>query len=207
MTDFNLAASSWDEHPERRNRSEEIAAAVLERVRPSAETTLLEFGCGTGVIALALQPLVRTVLAADTAQGMLDAVKRKADAGSLRNVRTHLLTGLPGEALPACDLIVSSMTLHHIEDPAELFVRFFAALNCGGTVALADLEEEGGLFHPDPTGVFHNGFAHAQLEEWLCSAGFTQIEFCKASRMRKLAADGVEREFSIFLVVAQKPAA
>ena len=204
MTDFNQVAASWDENPERRKRSEEVAQAILAHTSITKSTVLLEFGCGSGVISLYLCPHLHAVIAADTAEEMLSVVHKKAAESLHINIETLHLKGVPGEYLPPCDLIASSMTLHHIEDLPELFGRFHQALPPGGMVALADLDAEGGLFHPDPAGVFHNGFEHAELEGWLRAAGFSKIRFHQASQMRKLAADGVERAFSIFLVVAEK---
>jgi tRNA (cmo5U34)-methyltransferase len=206
MVDFNQSAAHWDEHPERRKRSEEVAAAILAHANFPANADLLEFGCGTGVIALVLRPHMRSVVAADTASEMLKVVERKIAAGKITGVQTHRLKGIPGEALPACDAIVSSMTLHHIEDVPELFLRFHAALRPGGVVALADLDPESGLFHPDPEGVFHNGFEHAELLRWLETAGFGEVAFHPAARMRKQGADGRERDFPVFLVTARKAA-
>lgn len=204
MIDFNQAAANWDGHAERRKRTEEVAAAMLAEAGLGPKAEVLEFGCGTGVLTFLLRPHVRAVTAADTAQGMLDVVEEKIRAGHVAGVRTLLLRGAAGEVLPACDAIVSSMALHHVADVPELFGRFYAALRPGGVVALADLEPEGGLFHPDPAGVFHNGFAHTELQAWLEEAGFGAVRFHAATRMRKMAADGVEREFALFLAVARR---
>lgn len=204
MIDFNQAAANWDGQADRRRHSEEVATAILAQAGLSTEAEVLEFGCGTGVMTFLLRPHVRTVTATDTAQGMLKVVGEKIRTSGVRGVRTHLLQGVAGEELPACDAIVSNMALHHIADLPELFGRFYASLRPGGTVALADLEPDGGLFHPDPAGVFHNGFEHATLQKWLEDAGFSAVRFYETPRMRKKAADGVEREFAFFLAVAQK---
>lgn len=206
MTNFNQAASGWDEHIERRKRSEEIADAILAHASLTAEMDLIEFGAGTGVLGLALRPHVRSVTAADAAQGMLVVVEGKIKEDKLCNMRTLLLKGNAEDAFPACDAIVSSMTLHHVEDIPNLLGRFFTAMRLGGVLALADLDPEGGLFHPDPEGVFHQGLEHTELQRWIEGAGFEQVVFYPATSMRKIALDGVEREFSIFLVVAHKPA-
>jgi cyclopropane fatty-acyl-phospholipid synthase-like methyltransferase len=204
MTDFNQAASGWDEHIDRRKRSEEIADAILAHASLTAEMDLVEFGAGTGVLGLALRPHVGSVTAADAAQGMLDVVEGKIKENNLGNMHTLLIRGDAGDAFPACDAIVSSMTLHHIEDLPSLLGRFFSALRQDGVLALADLDPDGGLFHPDHEGVFHQGFEHSGLKKWIEGAGFEQVVFYPATSMRKIALDGVEREFSIFLVVARK---
>ena len=205
MTSFDAAAATWDENPERRQRSLEIANSILGYAQLTSQAEVLELGCGSGVIALALCTHVRNIIAADMSSAMLQVVQSKMQREEIPNLTTHLLQGTPGEPLPACDAVVSSMMLHHIDDVPELLQRIFTALRPGGKLALADLDCENGLFHPDPEGVFHNGFEHQELTHWLECAGFVQVSFFEASRMKKIAADGIERIFSIFLVVAHKP--
>ncbi|NIV32583.1 MAG: methyltransferase domain-containing protein, partial [Anaerolineae bacterium] len=63
------------------------------------------------------------------------------------------------------DLIVSAMALHHVEDTERLLQRFHQHLSPGGGIALADLDQEDGSFHPpEVEGVFHDGFDRTALE-------------------------------------------
>ncbi|MDY8134276.1 class I SAM-dependent methyltransferase [Aquimarina sp. 2201CG5-10] len=63
------------------------------------------------------------------------------------------------------DSIISSMTLHHINNVDELFKTFYTLLNDKGTIAIADLDTEDGSFHTTDTGVFHHGFDRKEFKK------------------------------------------
>jgi SAM-dependent methyltransferase len=156
---FDEAATTWDELPRRRELAAAVAAEIERRVPLSGEVDVLDFGCGTGLVTLALQPFVGRVTGADTSAGMLGELQRKVRDRRLANVETLLLD--PAAPLPSdrlYDLVVSSMALHHVEDVGALFRRLHGLLRDGGRVALADLDREDGTFHEDARGVFHLGF-------------------------------------------------
>jgi cyclopropane fatty-acyl-phospholipid synthase-like methyltransferase len=52
------------------------------------------------------------------------------------------------------DGLVSSMTLHHVEDLKAFFDVIYTNINDNGFIAIADLETEDGTFHSDNAGVF-----------------------------------------------------
>ena len=56
------------------------------------------------------------------------------------------------------DLVVSSMTFHHIRDTGMLLDRMAEILKPAGRIAIADLDSDEGKFHDTNDGVFHNGF-------------------------------------------------
>ena len=56
------------------------------------------------------------------------------------------------------DCIVSSMTMHHIENMEEIFKTLYSLLDKNGTIAIADIDTEDGSFHTKDTGFFHLGF-------------------------------------------------
>ncbi len=181
-----------------------IAEAMSRSLRLGLDRDLLDFGTGTGLIALRLQPHVRKVFAFDTSAGMLRALGDKLTQRNITNV--ELVQGMPGETmpkLPEVDVIVSSMALHHVRDTLGLARAFKTALRRGGQLAIADLDPEGGLFHPDHTDVMHHGFDRQELAATLVAAGFSEIVFGDAYVMEKPIADGTLRPFTIFLVTAQ----
>ena len=73
----------------------------------------------------------------------------------------------------------------------------------GGQLAIADLDLDGGLFHPDHADVLHDGFDRGELGAILTTAGFAAVEFRDATVIEKTGADGIVRPFSIFLVTAR----
>ncbi len=198
---FDREAATWDETPRRAQMAADVAAEITRRVRLTRHLDVLDFGCGTGLLTLALQPLVRSVTGADTSAGMLGVLRAKVRDRGLENVATVLLEGDGPPALPPAraDLVVSSMVLHHVADLPALFRAFHAHLRPGGRVALADLDREDGTFHDDPQGVIHLGFDRTELMALLADAGFTALAATPAAVVRKN-----EREYPIFLVTGAR---
>ena len=203
--DFNAAAASWDEKPERVKLAGEVAAAIIHQVAPSKAMKAADFGCGTGLVSLKLQPLVASITGIDSSPGMLDILKAKITQGKLTNIDTRLIDVEKGETLTGeYDLITSSMTLHHMRRPEALLRQLAAALVLGGILAIADLEPDGGHFHDDNTGVFHHGFDRAAVRAMFADAGFADIQDSRATEITKSVADGSKRTFSVFLVSGRK---
>jgi len=203
--DFDKEAPTWDENPARVKLAQGIAAAIEKRGVLTPETDAMDFGCGTGLLTLLVRPQIRSIVGVDSSQGMLDALHAKIARLKLTGVRAQLVDLDKGDALGGrYDLIVSSMTLHHIRDVASLFERFRRILTPGGHLALADLDSEGGLFHSDNTGVFHLGFDRATLRQTLKEAGFEDIEDVTASEVVKPTIDGQVRRFTIFLMTGRR---
>jgi cyclopropane fatty-acyl-phospholipid synthase-like methyltransferase len=170
---FDQAATTWDEEPQRVTLARAVAGEIAREIHLSSDIDVLDFGCGTGLLTLALQPLVHSVTGADTSSGMLDVLRQKVQALGLANVETILLDPqVPLSVGTRFHLIVSSMALHHVADLASLFKQFHELLHSGGQLALADLDREDGSFHEDGSGVFHLGFERSQLQGLLAEAGF-----------------------------------
>lgn len=204
--DFDKEASTWDENPARVKLAQDIAEAIVRRGVLTPDTDAMDVGCGTGLLTVLLARKVRSVMAVDSSHGMLDALRAKTARLKLTNVKARLMDLDKGDALEGrYDLIVSSMTLHHIRDVASLFERFRRILAPGGHLALADLDSEGGLFHSDNTGVFHFGFDRSVLRRTLRDAGFTGIEDTTAAEVVKPIATGETERFTVFLLTGRRP--
>ncbi|HQI27507.1 MAG TPA: class I SAM-dependent methyltransferase [Sedimentisphaerales bacterium] len=203
--DFDREAAAWDENPARVKLAEDVAGAILRQAAVNAEMDALDFGCGTGLLTLRLAPLVRSVTGVDSSQGMLDVLAAKVAKGNMNNVKTLCLDLDRGDTLPVSyDLIVSSMTLHHIERIDSLLAKFHAALLPGGRLCLADLDLDDGQFHSDNQGVFHFGFDRASLRRVLEDAGFANVQDATAAEVVKPGPDGKLRSFSILLMTGCK---
>jgi tRNA (cmo5U34)-methyltransferase len=200
MTDtrrFDQIAATWDADAARVRLANAVAEAIGRQVALSPEMDVLDVGCGTGLLTLALQPRVGRVTGADTSQGMLDVLAGKLRERNVTSVTTLLLRLDDGYALSGVyDLIVSSMALHHVSDLASLFTRFHAHLRPGGQVALADLDLEDGTFHtPDVSDVFHLGFDRDELKALLAAAGFDDLADTTAFVQHRSS-----RDYPVFLI-------
>lgn len=206
--DFDKEAAQWDANPGRVKLANDVAAAIIREVKLTTNMEVLDFGCGTGLLTLKLQPLVKTITGVDSSQGMLGALQNKIEMQALENVHVRFADFEKGEhAEGSYNLIVSSMTLHHVPDTAAVFKEWFSLLRPGGQVCFADLDAEDGSFHSDKTGVFHFGFDREQLKQLLHDAGFGDIRDTTATTMsREVAGQGI-REFPVFLITAMRRAA
>ncbi len=206
MDHFNEAASTWDEKAKRVAMAWAVAEEIVNQVPLSNTMTAMEFGCGTGLISMALAPMIKQVLAIDMSENMLAVLDEKIASEKIENVSTRLLDlftdELPEERF---DLIFSGMALHHVKDVDALLDIFAQLLEPGGIVALADLDAEDGGFHGDIPDVFHLGFDRQALAEKFEQKGFSDIKTTTAHIMQKEnVVTGQDAEFSIFLITAQK---
>ena len=203
--DFNKEAAQWDANTFRVKLAQEVSAAMIREVHPSKDMTVLDFGCGTGLVTLALQPLVKAIVGADSSTGMLATLDAKVAAQQLANVRTQHVDFEHGQHVAGgYDLIVSSMVAHHVPDTLGLFREWHSLLLPGGRVCFADLDSEDGAFHGDNTGVFHLGFERQHLRKLLAEAGFRDIRDSTATVVQKEVGGQGLREFPIFLITAAK---
>ncbi|MDM7996577.1 MAG: class I SAM-dependent methyltransferase [Acidobacteriota bacterium] len=201
---FDAAAAEWDIAP-RVKLAEDVARAIVRQVPLTPDMDAVDFGCGTGLLSLALRPYVRSVTGVDSSQGMLEVFRRKIDRLQLRSVSAVYFDSNEGVSFSfSCHLIVSNMALHHIRDIPAVLKMFKEALLPGGYCAVADLDPEEGLFHGiHDASVFHKGFDHAQLQRMFADAGYTDIRCCKAAEVGKPLEDGSLKQFSVFLMTAR----
>jgi ubiquinone/menaquinone biosynthesis C-methylase UbiE len=203
--DFDKEAAAWDNNPGRVKLANDVADAIIREVQPTSAMDALDYGCGTGLVTLRLQPLVRTIVGADSSSGMLGMLESKAAKQQLTNVQTRLADFEHGGTLAGkFHLVVSSMTLHHVQDTARLFQQWYELLLSGGVLAVADLDTEDGSFHGDNTGVRHLGFDRQHLKGLLKKAGFSSVRDSTAATMVKEVAEGGSRSFPVFLLIARK---
>jgi len=201
---FDREAPLWDENPGRVRMANSIADVLLKSIPVSHSMRVLDFGCGTGLVTLRIQPLVNTVTGMDSSKGMLGVLAEKVSILNLPNVVLKHIDIEQAEPLTGqYDLIVCSMTLHHVKNPASLLQDFCDVMTPGGYIGLADLEPDNGLFHGENRGVHHNGFARETLSNWLTGAGFVNISFADVTSIPRFVPGGIT-EFKIFLACAQK---
>ncbi len=203
--DFDKVAESWDEEPRRLKLAKEVAAAIMGEVRLDSGMAALDYGCGTGLVTLALQPHLGRITGADSSRGMLDKLENKVRKLGLTNVTTRLVDFARGERLAEqFQLIVSSMTLHHVPELAPLLRHFHELLSPGGVLCLADLDTEDGSFHSDTTGVAHFGLDREGVKSELKECGFLDARSTTAATVVKELGESGVRVYTVFLITAMK---
>ncbi len=202
---FDEVAATWDEKPARVKLARDVGDAIAQRIEFAPEMDVMDFGCGTGLISLRFQPLVRSITGVDSSPGMLEVFRQKAAQARWDNVRGVLADLEQGEPLTGSyDVVLSSMTLHHIQDLKALLEQFYSIIKFGGSLCIADLDQEEGRFHDDNTGIYHFGFEREQLRELFREAGFVDVREADAAEMVKEGGDGEVRRFTIFLMAGRK---
>lgn len=204
-TDFDARAPLWDADQRRAQLASAVLTALHKAVPLGASMNVLELGAGTGLVTMGLAPIVRSLTALDGSVGMLNVLKEKI-------VRLQLSSIYPLHADAEADwppigpfhLIVGSMMMHHVANVERLFQQALAALEPGGFLAMADLDQEPGDFHDDNSGVRHFGFSRPTLEESLRGVGFTDVHFLSVTTMTKGTPEH-PRYYQVFLVTARKP--
>jgi len=195
---FAHKSKSWDMNSKRVKNAKGIAELIVKNIKLDKSMELMDFGAGTGLLSYFVAPFVKKIVAVDNSPSMLVEFENKCDEFSCE---TEVIEkDLSFEALDRnFDGIISSMTIHHLEDTAALLSKLYDMLNDGGFVAIADLDSEDGSFHSDNTGVFHYGFDRHLLAQHAQEAGFKDVTFSLASTISKPHAD-----FTVFLMTAVK---
>jgi ubiquinone/menaquinone biosynthesis C-methylase UbiE len=203
--DFDKEATTWDEVPARVKLANDIAAAISEEILLTSAMDVLDFGCGTGLLTLHLQPVVHSITGVDSSRGMIDVLKAKIGRENLSNIKTQYLDTEKGDILKSTyHLIVSGMTLHHIKEIRPLLDQFYRILMPSGYLCIADLDLDDGRFHDNNNGVFHFGFDRILLRKDFMEAGFDDIRDRTAAEVMKPGSDGGMRSFTIFLMTGRK---
>jgi ubiquinone/menaquinone biosynthesis C-methylase UbiE len=132
--------SAWD----RRSPAglEKVTAAVLAAVAVKPGDQVLDIGCGTGQLSLALAERHARVLAIDASEAMIAALEGQAEQRAQIGFEC-LVSPIERLSLPAecVDVIVSSYALHYLRDAdkSRLVAAAYHWLKPGGTLVIADM--------------------------------------------------------------------
>lgn len=195
---FKEKARDWDENDRIKALSSGIGAAIRTNVSLNDTLQVMDFGAGTGLIAGQIADKVGQVTAVDVSPAMLEKLMAKEELQG--KVETLCRNILEQPLAQRFDLIVSAMAMHHVEDTDKLVACFAEHLKPGGKIALADLDEEDGSFHPaDMEGIYHAGFNREALRSVLSHHAFKDIRFVTAHTINK-----EDRLYPVFLVLATR---
>lgn len=195
---FAHKSKSWDMNSIIVQNAKGIAELIVKNIKLDKSMELMDLGAGTGLLSYFVAPFVSKIVAVDNSPSMLLEFENKCNAFACETEVVE--KDLSIETLDRkFDGIISSMTIHHLEDTKALLLKLYLMLNEGGFMAIADLDSEDGSFHSDNTGVFHYGFDRIILENMAKEVGFKEIRFDLASTINK-----PHREFTVFLMTGIK---
>lgn len=195
---FENKSKTYNKDSKRVRNVQTIANGMLEKITYTKEMHIMDFGSGTGLLSIEIAPYVGKITGVDMSQSMNKELKANKDlvACDLEILELDLSKSTIDKKF---DGIISSMTLHHVEDIVALFKKFHTMLCDGGTIALSDLYTEDGTFHSEDTGVFHLGFDEKFIIKCAQEAGFKKVEICQVSVAKK-----PHQDFPIFLLTGLK---
>ncbi|GAB1263849.1 class I SAM-dependent methyltransferase [Aurantivibrio infirmus] len=195
---FAHKADSYEKNRSRVANVENIANAILDKVKLNKAMVLMDFGSGTGLLLEKIAPTVKKITAVDISASMNRqlAEKRELIECELEILELDLTKSTLDQQF---DGIISSMTMHHVQDIDAMFVRLYSLLRSDGIIAIADLDLEDGSFHTEDTGVFHSGFDRQAFIESAAKAGFKNLVTSTASTVHKEQGD-----YTVFLLTGEK---
>jgi 2-polyprenyl-3-methyl-5-hydroxy-6-metoxy-1,4-benzoquinol methylase len=195
---FSGKAERYENNAPRVINVKTIAAAILRKCSFSKDQRIMDFGSGTGLLTQEIAPHVGHITAIDMSPAMNEVLRGKA--GKFECELEIVEIDLSESSIDrSFDAIISSMTIHHVENISAILAKFYAMLKPGGAIALADLVSEDGSFHKDNEGVFHFGFDPDEFLDLARKAGFENLQSEIVSTARKPYGD-----YPIFLLTGRK---
>lgn len=159
----------WESNPDNARRAECVVAAVRERARPSAR--VLDIGCGTGWVSIALAKLGYRVTGTDLASNAMRALAQTHP--HVRWVGGHFENVDVGHDY---DLAVCMETVAHVPDQIAFAKRIAGLLRPGGTLILTTQNpyvwNHTSWLRPPGPGQIRNWPSRRRLSE-LFGTGFT----------------------------------
>ena len=157
---FNHRAESFDS-PKNQFLADLVNAEIKQQVSELSTKSILDFGGGTGLIALPLAKQAKSVTLVDIAEKMLEQARIKVKNQKLENLHLIQQDLVLKPLEQTFDLIIVSRVLHHMPHLDSSLAMFQKHL------FIAD--------YTVPDGENH-GFIISELEETLKNHGFSDIQ-------------------------------
>ena len=188
---FNHKAETFDS-PKNIFLANLVCQAVEKQINLLSDKEILDFGGGTGLLALPLAKQAKSVTLVDSSEKMLEQARLKAEQQEIKNIQFLEQDLLKKPLKQEFDLVVVCRVLHHMPDLDATLSLFHQHLKEDGQLLLADFTK---------TEANHHGFDLAELEKQLIEHGFSSVH----NQILYSAEDLFQGNYSeLFLTVAQK---
>jgi len=176
---FSNATDTYDQHALiQKFVAQSLASKIFNREGPSLGT-ILEIGCGTGILSQYLTSRTDYYVLTDISFPLLQKAGKKIKGN-------HILPLVVDGELPcftACfDVIVSNLVLHWFQDPKTAIARLVACLKPGGRLYISTLGNNSlhewrttHVLCDAPCGVL-DFISYGQLKDWLPLSGIRKVE-------------------------------
>lgn len=199
---FQFKAANWDSNPIRVAQAEKFFRKITEIIPLKPTDTVMDFGCGTGLVGLQFTTYVGKIIMADSSAAMLSVLQEKIASLQIDPSKFEIISDSIKEITNSkIDVVVSLMTFHHIEELELLINDLYQKIKPGGHLAIGDLAKEDGSFHEEK--VAHNGFDTEIVINYLQAAGFKLIYNEIFNHLKKETTTGI-KEYKQFLIIAKK---
>ncbi len=171
---FDAISDKWDQLSREVLGGLDLANAIDERLPQCGAA--VDLGCGTGRLLRILQRKAQFVIGVDSSPNMLEAARAQLLAdGAPVSLRLGALEHLPvldGEA----DCVVTSLVLHHLDQPERGVAEAARVLKLGGHFLVADYDKHAHEAMRSRYGDRWLGFSAEELRGWLSQHGFRILE-------------------------------
>jgi predicted TPR repeat methyltransferase len=195
---FANKAKDYEKEQNRVNNVQSIASLIMKEINYNKKMNIMDFGSGTGLLLSNIAPFVHSITAVDMSESMNKVLDEKKDTFDCL-IEIKKLDLSKDTLNMKFDNIISSMTIHHIENIEKIFIKFYDMLDDGGTIALSDLDTEDGTFHKEDTGVYHFGFDRDYFLNIAKKVGFVDLKMQTVGKVIKPYG-----EYSVFLMTGKK---
>lgn len=233
---FDAEAATWDSKPEVVESSRQCLESLVAHSSYFASLStakVLEIGCGTGLLTVALAEHVGSVLALDTAQGMINMLNAKVQERGLQSkvrASVKLLEDPDDTVLGGAkfDAVVSHLVFHHVPHMQDLVKVMYGTLKPQGRIWISDFEDNGEqalLFHPKDKvsgnsieycdyaltyriqhdGVERHGLLRSEMQDILTRVGFQDVQVMESFKMDKEVETGEKLAFPFLAITGIRP--
>jgi len=196
---FDNMAATYDTEGRR-----EIATHTAQTIRDTLTQleiegkTLLDYGCGTGLIGLQLVDLFEKTIFMDASEKMIEVITDKIADQNLPNAEAYCANA--SKKLPdsiKADVVLLAQVLLHEPDVRTLLEALSVAVNPGGAIIIIDFDRNDKV----ESDRVHPGFELMQLQADLLYAGFEPIQSQLFLHAEKYF---MGQDASLFILVGKK---
>nr|WP_025193668.1 methyltransferase domain-containing protein [Enterococcus faecalis] len=178
-----------------------LAKIINKKIQDSAGDltgkTVMDYGCGTGLIGLPLAEKAEKLLLVDPSSKMIEVTQNKIQKTKVKNANAKVGTTESLDVKSSSDLIVMSLVMLQVPDTKELLTGLYQALKTNGRLLIVDFDKNPNVYHER----VHNGFEHNRLKTLAEEIGFRNISIDNFYHGSKIF---MQQDATIFLFSGEK---